>query len=134
MAALEQAHRSQADTTDPPRAGVSSYIVGGDRRAAEDELTRQSAVVGSAPDVIPDTRLELPLVDQARRFAGEVERRVDACRRSSLVVDVEKSLARCDLSRGECLSARLWSFEDDDRHRSKPRCQFAVDDTRPVTR
>jgi hypothetical protein len=57
-------------------ARVAGWIVAGDGGAREDELALCLSPIDLVPDLIPDVRLRLPLVDQPGRRAGEEKARV----------------------------------------------------------
>ena len=64
-----------------------------------DELAGGAPIVYHARNVVPDARLELPLVDQPRRGTLEDERGVDRSRPAGVLVDVEQHRARRSLAR-----------------------------------
>jgi hypothetical protein len=73
----------------------------------QDELSRVRAIVDRPADVVPDLRLDLPLIQKARRRTVEHERRIDRNRLSRIRIDVEQDLARRDLPGGGSLPAPL---------------------------
>lgn len=64
-------------------------IVGRHRGSRKDELARRTAIIDGTPHVIPDPRLELPLVDESGGRTGENEARIDPSELERVVIDVE---------------------------------------------
>jgi hypothetical protein len=88
-ACLEETHRTHTQAGDAPGSRVPGDVVCWDRGTGQDELTRVRAIVNRSSDLVPDGRLELPLVDQSGRGAIENEGRIDRDRLPGVHVDVE---------------------------------------------
>lgn len=92
-------------------------------------MTGRAAVIHGAADVIPDGRLDLPFVEQARRAAVKDEGRINGDRLSSPCVDIEQDFARGALSCGGRLPARFRPFHDNRAGRPQPVGQLVVNDS-----
>ena len=111
-AALEQAHRPHPQPADAASAGMTRHVVGRDGGTRQQELPGLATVVDRTADVVPDPRLDLPLVDQPRRRSVEHELRVELDRSASVRVDVEPHVAGGDLERRRCLATGLRPLDD----------------------
>ncbi len=101
-----------------PGARVSSFVIGWPGRSGEDELTWIHAFVNRATHVIPDLRLELPLVDEPWGIALENQARIYLGGFTGRSVDVEEHLALGNLAGGLGLSTGLRSLDEDCAGRS----------------
>ena len=92
-AKLEEAHRAHPQAGEPAGPRVPGDIVCRHGRAREDELAWLATVVDGSPHMVPDRRVELPLVDQPGRLSVEHRGRVHVDRIAHVVIDVQQCLA-----------------------------------------
>jgi hypothetical protein len=100
---------------------VSNGVVAGDRRAGQDELTRQLPVVNSAANVVPDGRLKLPFIDETRDRTRQNERWIKGDGGPRRLIYIEKDLAGRGLTSGLRLPARTRPLHDDRAGRTQSR-------------
>ena len=62
-AKFREGHRAQPKAAYPPGPGVVGCVVGGNRRAGQNELIGRATLVNGPPDVVPKDRSELPFVN-----------------------------------------------------------------------
>jgi hypothetical protein len=98
---------------------VAGLVVGGSSRTGEDELTGIAAVVDLPANVVPDARLDLPLVDQPWRFAGEDQAGIDLGGFPCFPVNVEQYLALGLLPSGFRLATGFGALDKDRPGRPK---------------
>lgn len=68
---------------------MSGYVVCGDGGTGQDELPGLFTLIHSATNVVPDSRLDLPFVDETRSISVEDQGRVDRDGVPGILVDVE---------------------------------------------
>ena len=107
-------------------------VVGGCGGAGEDELPGLLAVVYRAPDVVPDRRHQLPLVDQPGSLAIENQCRFERSRLPRPGVNVEAHFARGVVLRGDGLAAGLGPFDHDSALPPQPFGELGINDARNV--
>ena len=132
MAGLEQRHRAHGEAGEPPRAGVSSDVVGGHGRTGENELAGSAAVVHGPADAIPDGRFGLPFVDQARHVAVQHQGRIHSNRLAGVFVYVQQHLAGRHLPCSRGFSARSRPFDNHCTSSGEPFGQLLIDDARLI--
>ena len=67
-AALAKCHRSHRHTDDPARTGVDTDPWGHARGSGQQEASSGRVIVDRSANAVPNTGLELPLIDQHRRW------------------------------------------------------------------
>ena len=108
---------------------MAGRVVGRHRGSGEDELTREAAIIHGPPDMIPDRRLELPLVDQPRHPAREDTPGLEAGQAQRHTVDIEPHLTGGDLLRRGGLAASPRALDHDRSGGLQALRQLAVDDS-----
>src|SRR5680860_1076786 len=129
---LVQRHGPHPQTADPSGAAVAGLVIGRLGGAGQDELTGVNPIVDVAAYVVPDLRLELPLIDQPGDVAVEDQRGIEFGGVTSVLVDVEKHLALCDLASGFGLAAGLRSLDQDRASGFEPPLQLEIRDSKGV--
>ena len=81
-----QRHGTQAESDDATQSRVPSGVVRGNGRPGEDELAARAPVIDGPFPMVPDPRLQLPLVDEARRRSLQHFRRIGLRKVSSVLV------------------------------------------------
>jgi hypothetical protein len=76
-------------------------------------LARTTSIVDGSAYMVPDGRLDLPFIDQARGWSIQNKGWIDPNRLTSCFIGVESNFTFCELPSGRGLSACLWPFEDD---------------------
>ena len=110
----------------PPRPGVARDVVlryGGTR---QDELTAVLSRVHRTTNVIPDARIDLPLVYEAWRVTREHQARIDVHGAACVVVDVKQNLAGGLPAGGLRLAAGSRSLDQHGPGGSEPVGEFRV--------
>ena len=125
----EGAHSEPCQTAS---AGVSGHVVRRNRRAGQDELSGSAPVVHGSPHMVPDVRLDLPLVNEAGDVAAQDRVGRGADHVPSVPVNVQPYLACSQVSGGGGLSAGLRSFDHHGAHGLEPFLEFLVDDSGEV--
>jgi len=112
---------------------VPRDVIWGNCGAGQDELARARAVVDCPADVVPDRRLDLPLVEEPWRRTVEHERRIDLDRRSGVTVDIEQDLTRSYLPGGGRLATRPWPLDHDGANGTQASNELAIYDPRLIS-
>jgi hypothetical protein len=105
---------------------MASLIVGWLGRAGEDELARIDSFVDCPAHVVPDPRLELPLVDEPGSVTLKNQARIQFGGVASCFVNVEQHLAVGDLTGGFGLPAGLRSLDKDRTGGMQPFPQLGI--------
>lgn len=107
---------------------MTGRVIRGSSGAGEYELPGLLPIVDRPAHVVPDLRLYLPLIDQARGGAREDEVWVHRCGGLGRLVDVQQHLARGSLSRRLGLPTGLWPLDQDGTAGFQPLIQLLVND------
>lgn len=100
----------------------------GTAEPVKDELAWVRAIVDRPTDVVPDRRLDLPLVEESWRRTLQHERRVDRDRLPGVGIDVQQNLAGRDLPGGGGLSTRPRPLDDDSANSAQASPELTVYD------
>lgn len=126
---LGERHRPHRKKRESARSRVAIDVIGRHRRTREDELTRSLTLVDSPANVVPDRRLDLPLVQQPGNRPVQHQRRIDTRRSERLRVDVEQHHAARPPPGRLGLAARLGAFDDHGAHSIESATQLIIDNS-----
>lgn len=129
VTALGKGHGPHPEAQESASAGVSRGIVGWHGRAGQDEQPGALSIIDRPPYVIPNPRLQLPLVDEARALTVQHQRRIDRSGEPCLRIHVQPYLAACGLSSGLGLAAGLGPLDQDSADRLRGSLELRVHDS-----
>ena len=112
MSCLKQCHRSHTEASEPSGSSVSRNLISRNGRSSQNKLTGLPAIIYSATDMIPDRRLQLPLVDETRYLTIEHQCRIDCNSQTGVLIHIQKHLTGGYLSGRGCLPTCLGTFYD----------------------
>ena len=108
---------------------MASDVIGGHCRAGQYELSGAATPIHLAPDMVPDGRLDLPLVDESRPVSGQHQCGIDGHGLASVLVDVEQHLAGRALPGGFRFAAGSWTLDQHGPGGTQPFFQLLVRDS-----
>ena len=123
---LEQRHGPHVEPRETPGAGVTGDVVGGHRGAGENELAPCGALVHGAAHEVPDRRLQLPLIDEPWRRAGQQQRWIRGHQTAGVGVNVQQHMGGGCLHGGGRLAGGLGAFHKHGAGSLQQRDEFRV--------
>ena len=125
-------HGAQPQAGHAARPGVACDVVRWYGRPRQNELSAIATLIDRTPYVVPDARLDLPLVDETRYVSGEYQRRIYGHCPPCVLVYIEQHLAGGQLAGGFSFAASSWSLNQHGTRSGKPVSEFPVCNPRYV--